>query len=189
MHGLPRFGAALAAIFMGIGLAACDEDPFVFRWNATPDTLRLYSLARPEPNLPSGAGFYPPPQTFLVETPDATGQWDVALDTESGALVLKPPGALGISSRGAIATLGAIPFDDVDEAPGDTLLFETNGPVVMTLGTVYAIRTNRRAGNFGSSCVYYAKLEPLVVDAVGGVLDFRYVASPVCNNRSLVPPD
>lgn len=185
-RGLGRVGALAALV---VGLAACDEDPFVFRWDATPDTMRLYSLARPEPNLASGFTFTPPPTAFVVETPDATGSWDVALDTESGALVLKPPGALGISARGAIATLGAIPFDDVDEAPGDTLLFEVDDAVVMTLGTVYAIRTNRRPGSFGSSCVYYAKMEPLVVNVAGGVLDFRYVASPVCNNRSLVPPD
>jgi hypothetical protein len=181
-----RQSAIVAALLMG--LTACEQDPFVFRWNATPDTVRLYSLARPEPNLVSGFGFLDRAR-ILVEAPGSTGQWDVALDTENGALVLKPPGALGISARAAIATLGAVPFDDVREAPGDTLLYELDDPVVMAIGTVYAIRTNRRTGNFNSACVYYGKMEPLVVDVAAGELEFRYVRSEVCNNRSLVPPD
>jgi hypothetical protein len=61
--------------------------------------------------------------------------------------------------------------------------------VPVSAGTVYAIRTNRRTGNFGSSCVYYAKMEPVAIDVAGGELQFRFVISPVCNNRSLVPPD
>jgi hypothetical protein len=179
--------ATLAGLL--IGLTACDEDPFVFRWDPTPATARLYSLARPEPNLPSGFAFSPPPGAFVVETPGSTGSWDVALDTEGGALVLKPPGALGITARAAIASLGAIPFDDVDEAPEDTLVYAVDDPVMLVVGEVYVIRTNRRAGSFRSSCVYYAKMEPQVVNATAGELDFRFVASPVCNNRSLVPPD
>ncbi len=186
VRALPRVGAVTAALLMG--LTACDEDPFVFRWNATPDTVRIYSLARPEPNLPSGFGFLER-SLIRVETPGATGTWDVALDTENGALVLKPPGALGITARAGIASLGAVPFDDVDVAPGDTLLYELDDPVVMETGRVYAIRTNRRTGNFGSTCVYYGKLEPLTVDATAGEMEFRYVRSEVCNNRSLVPPD
>jgi hypothetical protein len=179
--------AALAAALFAT-LTGCDNDPFEIRWNATPDTVRLYSLARPEPNLPSGFGFFDRAR-IQVETPGATGQWDVALDTENGQLVLKPPGALGISARAAIATLGSVPFDDVDEAPGDTLLYELDDPVVMSTGTVYAIRTNRRTGNFGSTCVHYGKMEPLIVDVASGEMEFRYVRSQICNDRSLVPPD
>jgi hypothetical protein len=185
LRGLPRLGAALASLL--VGLTACDEDPFVFRWDATPDTVRLYSLTRPEPNLASGFGFFDR-NLIRVEAPEATGTWDVALDIEGGALVLKPPGALGITARAGIASLGTIPFDDVDEAPGDTLAYELNNPVTMTVGNVYAVRTNRRAGSFGSSCVYYGKLEPVIVNLAAGELDFVYVISPVCNNRSLVPP-
>jgi hypothetical protein len=171
-----------------LGLAACDEDPFVFRWNATPDTVRIYSLDRPEPNLPSGFGFLDR-ALVRVETPGATGVWDVALDTEGGSLVLKPPGAFGISARAGIVPMGAISFDDLDEAPADTLLYVLHDPVVMETGQVYAIRTNRRTHNFGRTCVFYGKMEPLVVDVAAGELEFRYVRSEACNDRSLVPPD
>jgi hypothetical protein len=186
-RGLPRVGVLVASLV--VVLTACDEDPFVFRWDATPINARLYSLRRPEPNLSSAFGFNPPPHPVVLETPGASGTWDVALDTEGAALVLKPPGALGITARAAIASLGTIPFDEVDEAPGDTLVYFLDDPVTMVVGEVYAIRTNRQAGSFGSSCVYYAKLEPLVVDVAAGQMDFRFVASPVCNNRSLVPPE
>ena len=85
----PRSGARIAvlAALPILGLAACDEDPFVFRWNATPDTVLLYSLDRPEPNLPSGFGFLER-ALVRVETPGSTGVWDVALDTDGGSLVL-----------------------------------------------------------------------------------------------------
>jgi hypothetical protein len=183
-----RAWAPLLAAVAFATLTGCEDDPFEVRWNADPDTVRLYSLARPEPNLPSGFAFFDRTR-IQVESPGSTGLWDVALDTENGELVLKPPGALGISARAAIATLGSVPFDDVDEAPGDTLLYELDDPVVMSTGTVYAIRTNRRTGNFGATCVHYGKFEPLIVDAVGGEMEFRYVRSQVCNDRGLVPPD
>ena len=185
MRVLPRACAAAAALL--VGLAACD-DPFVARWDNVPDTVRLYSLARPEPNLPSGFGFWEK-VTVQIETPGSTGRWDIALDTENGSLVLKPPGALGISARAGIVTLGPVPFDEVREAPGDTLLYEVDDPVTVTAGTVYIIRTNRRTGNFGSSCVHYAKMEPVAIDAAGGELQFRFVRNPLCNDRSLVPPE
>jgi hypothetical protein len=178
----------VAAAIAFATLTGCEDDPYAIRLNATPDTVVLYSLARPEPNLPSAFAFFDRAR-IQVEAPGSTGQWDVALDTENGELVLKPPGALGISARAAIATLGSIPFDDVDEAPGDTLLYETDDPVVMSTGTVYAVRTNRRTGNFNATCVHYGKFEPLMVDVVGGVMEFRYVRSQVCNDRGLVPPD
>lgn len=185
---VPRFAAAAAALLMA--LTACSDDPFSFKWDDAPDTTLIYSIARPEPNLPSGYSFVPQAQgTVIVERPDATGTWDLALATQGPALALMPPGALGITARAAIATLGAVTFDDIDQAPADTLLYELNSPVPVSAGTVYVVRTNRRQGGFGTSCVYYAKVEPVVIDVAGGTLRFRYVASPICNSRELVPPE
>lgn len=180
-----------AALLMG--LAACSEDPFAYDWTDQPDTTFLYSLARPELNLNSGINFYERITGFSdglyrVEQPGTTGNWDVAVDTRAGELVLLPPGALGITARAAIANMGLVPFDDIDQAPGDTLLYELDDPIPVVAGTVYVVRTNRQAGNYGSSCVYYAKLEPVIIDVAGGKLTFRYVASPICNNRELVSP-
>jgi hypothetical protein len=175
--------AALAVTF-----TACGDDPFDFDWSDVPDTVQLYSLARPELSLASGFNFF---QRFAVriEDPTATGAWDIALDTRNAELVLLPPGALGVSGRARVSTITGVPFDEVVEAPGDTLLYEGNAPVPVVNGTVYVVSTNRSVGNFGSSCVYYAKMEPVLIDVAGGVLRFRYVSSPVCNSRELTPPD
>ena len=189
-----RAPAAATVAALAVGLAACGDDPFDFDWTDTPgvrDTVLLYSLARPELGLESGFSFVPQPAASVIEAPDATGSWDIALDTRAGELVLLPPGALGITSRARISHLGPVSFDDVVEAPEDTLLYVADDPVPVVAGSVYVVRSNRAPGGFGSStCLYYARLEPLVIDVAGGTLTFRYVANPICNNRELeYPPE
>jgi hypothetical protein len=179
--------ATIAALL--VGLAGCGDDPFSFRWSDVPDTAQLYSLARPEFNLRSGYSFAPPPSPSVVEGPNATGSWDIAVDTRDDQLVFLPPGALGITARAGVAVLGTIDFDDVVDAPEDTTRYENNAPIPVVAGTVYIVKTNRRTCSFGSSGVYYAKVEPVIIDVPGGSLVFRYVASPICNSRSLVPPE
>ncbi len=172
-----------------MGLNACGDDPFAYDWFDTPDTAVIFSLQTPlQQQLSSGFSFYDR-TPIRIEVAGATGSWDIALDTRNGELVVLPPGALGITARGAIASLGAVPFGDIDQAPSDTLLYEADDPIPMTLGHVYVVRTNRRAGNFGSSCVYYAKMSPTALDATAGSMFFEFVASPICNNRDLVSPN
>ena len=180
-----------AALLMGF--AACSEDPFAYDWYDSSDTTFLYSVASPQPNLPSGFNFYERASRISdgrvrVEQAGATGNWDVAVGTQGSSLVLLPPGALGITARAAVATMTGVAFDDIQQAPGDTLVYELNNPIPVVAGTTYVVRTNRQGGSFGSSCVYYAKLEPVAIDVAGGKLTFRFVASPICNNRELVSP-
>ncbi|MDH3205258.1 MAG: hypothetical protein OEO79_01520 [Gemmatimonadota bacterium] len=182
----PRVTAALAALT--ISLTACGDDPFAFRWSDAPDTAQIYSLARPELNIESGFSFADG-RAIAIELPSATGFWDAALDTQGGSLVLLPPGALGITSRARIAVLPATAYGDVVEAPADTLLYEADDPVPVVAGTIYVIRTNLRPGSFNSTCSYYGKMEPLVIDVPNGILTFRYITSPICNSRDLIPPE
>lgn len=182
----PALTAAAASVLVGV--AACGDDPFAFDWNAAPDTVLLYSLARPELNLVSAYNFLQE-QLIQVESPGATGRWDVAVDTRNGEIVFLPPGALNVVGEAQIVTLAGLSLDDVTEAPSDTLLYVSDAPVPVGLGDVYVIRTNRSIGSFGRSCVYYAKVEAVSVDPVGGTLTFREVTNPVCNDRDLVPPD
>ena len=186
----PRVGSARwpTALLLALLTSACGDDPFQIRWSAAPDTVLLYSLARPELNLHSAFNFSLR-STVRIEAPSATGEWDVALDTRGGQLVLLPPGALGIDSRARVAELPGRTFDEVEEAPSDTLLYAAVQPVPTQLGSVYAIRTRALAGAFGSRCVYFAKLAPLEIDVTEGRLRFVFVASPVCNDRRLVPPE
>ncbi|MGH7481494.1 MAG: hypothetical protein ACRELV_05020, partial [Longimicrobiales bacterium] len=71
-------GALAASAMLG-----CD-DPFDPRWppgTETPDTVELFSLARPEyQGLPSAFDFTPSARRrVVVEQPGETGNWDVAL--------------------------------------------------------------------------------------------------------------
>jgi hypothetical protein len=173
-------------LLLALSVSACD-DPFQIRWESQPDTALIYSLARPEPNLHSAFNFYFR-STLAIESPGSTGQWDVALDTENGRLVLLPPRALGINSRARIAALPGIAFGDVTDAPADTAAYVSNRAVPVALGTTYVVQTSEQTGTFGERCVFFAKLEPLIVDEVAGTLTFQYDASPVCNDPRLVPP-
>lgn len=180
--------AAAVVCALLVGLVGCGDDPFAFQWEDTPDTVLLYSLARPELNLVSGFNFREG-RPVRIEAANATGNWDLAVDTRDGQLVLLPPGAFGITSRARVAPLGGVAFADVVEAPEDTVAYVADDPVPVVVGHVYVVKTNQTIGTFSSRCVYHAKMEPVVADAAGGTLIFRYVTNPVCNSRDLVPPD
>jgi len=181
--------ALVATVALGTATAtACGSDPFAINWAVSPDTVLLYSLARPQLNLVSGFDFYNR-TAVRVEDANATGNWDIAVDTREGKIVLLPPGALGVDSRARVASLPGANFDEVVEAPADTTLYTATSPVPVELGTVYVMRTRQGYGSFGRVCVYYAKLEPLEIDPVGGTLRFVFDSSPVCNDRKLIPPN
>lgn len=182
----PKTVALTAALL--VSATSCGSDPFSFNWNAQPDTVLLYSLARPELNLVSGFNFFQR-TAVQVEAPAATGQWDVAVDTRGGEIVLVPPGAFGVVTAARISTVEGVGLDDVTVAPSDTLRYVADEAVPVRHGNVYIVKTNRAQGSFGSTCVYHAKLEPVEMDAAGGTFTFRYVVNPVCNSRDLVPPD
>ncbi len=169
-----------------VAWAACGSDPFAIKWSISPDTVTLYSLARPELGLPSGFNFYNR-VPVLVERASSTGNWDVAVGTQDGAIVLLPPGALNVPGKARVAALPGMSFDEVVEAPADTTLYSAVQPVPVQMGTVYVIRTNQSVGSFGTYCVYYAKLAPVEIDAAQGTLRFVFDSSPVCNDRALVP--
>lgn len=166
---------------------ACDDDLFRIRWEEDPDTAFLYSLARPELNLLSGFDFISR-LPVKIESPNATGKWDMVLDTQGGDLVFLTPEAVGIGgSRAGIATMEGMDFAEVRRAPADTARYVVDAPVPVEVGTVYVVRTRQQAGLYGQRCVYYGKFEPLEKDAVSGTLSFVFDVSPVCNSRKLFP--
>jgi hypothetical protein len=185
-----RVTLAFAAVAVAgiVGTVGCGDDPFKIEWEISPDTVTLWSLTRPELGLPAGFDFLQG-EPIRVEQASATGRWDLALSAEGQSLVLLPPGALSIPSRARVARLTGRSFDEVVEAPADTTLYSAVDPVPVEMGSVYVVRTNQRVGSFGTSCVYYAKLAPLTIDPEAGTLRFVYDASPVCNDRALIPRD
>lgn len=178
----------LLALLPALVLGACDDDPFRIDWEVAPDTVLLYSLARPELGLPSAFNFNRR-QFIEIEAPGATGTWDLAVDTQDGELVLLVPGAMGLQSRARITSLTGMTFEEVREAPADTSAYIADMPVPVELGPVYVVQTGESTSSFGARCVYYAKLEALDVDAALGTLRFVYDSNPVCNSRDLIPPE
>jgi hypothetical protein len=180
-------GRVLALTLLLPGVWACDDDPFKIRWSANPDTVLLYSLARPELNLNSGFDFVGR-TPVRIEAPSAVGKWDLAVDTKDGQVVFVPPGAIGVtSSRARIAPLGGMSFEDIRRAPRDTTLYIGDRVVPVVPGDLYVIRTRQQIGSWGTRCVYYGKLLPLQADPENGTLTFVYDVSPVCNDRKLIP--
>ncbi len=177
---------AMAAAF--VAMVACDDDPFAIRWQIDPDTVRLYALSRPEPNLVSGFDFHPR-RAVRIEAPTTGSDWDLAVDVRDGQFVWLPPGALGISSDAGVAILEGESFESATEAPEDTTLYVGDAPVPIVAGRIYVIRTRRHPGFFGTLCNYYGKIEPLATDFTSGSVYFQFDVSGACNNRDLIPPD
>ena len=182
MHRFVLPGCALVLL---AGLACDETDPFEFQWIANPDTVLLYSLARPELNLYSAADLVNR-KVVRVASATGSGEWDIALDTEEGGLVLRTPSSLGIESEAGIAVFPGSAFDDVEEAPEDSAAYAVEDPVDVALGTVYVVRTREVSGTAGVGCSRYAKLEPLIVDLENQTLTFVYDTNPDCDDRNLV---
>jgi hypothetical protein len=186
---IPRSSKAWGLLLpLFILTTACDDDLFQVNWRENPDTVILFSLARPELNLRSGFDFISR-TPIRIESPEATGKWDMVLDTHEDGLVLLPPGALGIQgTRARIIPMGPVDYDDVRRAPSDTTTYIGDQAVPVEIGHIYVVRTRLQAGFYGRQCVYYGKFEPLEEDVVEGTLTFVFDISPVCNSRKLYPP-
>ena len=183
-----RLGPLPALLFFLPSIWACDDNPFQVRWELNPDTVLIYSLARPEMNLASAFDFVGRTKV-RVESPSAVGEWDLAVDTRDGAIVFVPPGAIGVlNSTARVAPMGNIDFDDLQRAPRDTTLYIGDRPVQAEVGQLYVVRTRQKVGGYGTRCVYYGKIEPIEADPLEGTLTFVFDISPVCNDRKLFPP-
>jgi hypothetical protein len=184
-----RFRRVLLLVVL---FAAGCSDPFGPRfWNATPQSVTVFSASRPEyVGLVSAVDVANDPiQAISIEAPGATGNWDfVLVDRAGGGLALVPAGALdGVTSRARIAVIEGAAFLDIREAPRDTALYSADA-VALRPGVVYVIRTRRAACGFGSGS-FYAKMQPLEIDEARGVFRAAIVRNPICDDRSLVPPE
>jgi hypothetical protein len=180
-------GRSLLLLLVVPGLTACDDEIFKIIWEEAPDTVILYSLARPELNLYSGFDFLS--RTGVkIESPQAVGNWDLALDTRDGDLILLPPGAMGVrDSEAAIVPMGDMAYEDLKKAPRDTTLYISDQPVAIRVGDLYVIRSRKAPGSYGSLCSYFGKFVPLAKDLENGSLTLMFDMSPVCNDRKLIP--
>jgi hypothetical protein len=176
--------------FASVGVSTgCGENIFDQKWTiARVDTVLIYSLARPELNLPSGFDFLNR-QLVELQAPGATGAWDLVLDTRDGQLVFLPPGVLQITSAAMVLPLPDMVFGDVIKAPKDTTLYSRDQAVPVSTGTVYVLRTHQGADRFGFPCSFWGKLQPIEVDLAAGAVRFEYDVSTLCDDRGLIPTD
>ncbi len=179
----------LAAFLVGVTLAGCDEGFPRRSFSTVPDTVSLFSLSRLEHiGLPSAYTFAAGvqfPQAVIVEAPDNTGQWDVAVVDEATGLALAPAGFFpAISVRPALARIAGETLESLERAPGDEDAYNDSTPELAAPGDLFVVRT-RQVGR----CVYFAKLEILEADDVDGSLTFHFIANPNCNDRVMVPPE
>jgi len=148
----------------------------------------LYSLARPELNLPSGYDFVDR-RELEIQQPGATGLWDLLVDTQDGQLVFVPPGALGIDSEVMILPIPDMAFDDLLTAPEDSTLYTRDQPVSIETSSVYVLRTHEGPSRFGVPCVFWGKIQPTEIDLALETVQFIYDVSILCDDRGLVPED
>ena len=174
-------------------VAACD-DPFgPTVWDATPDTLTLFSASRPEylglvsaVDITQFGGVVPLP----IEAPGVTGNWDFALTDLDGGLALVPASAFaGLESRSRIGVLpDTITWEEVTQAPRDTTEFGVD-PLPLVAGSVYVVRSRRASCGGVSSGFRYGKLRAVEINVAAGTYRFEIVRNPLCDNRSFVPPE
>jgi hypothetical protein len=171
-------------------MAACDDSFGPRPWDASPDTVTLYSASRPELlGLPAGFDFIQP-QRVLLEAPGGASAWDIALIEEEGRFVLLPSGAFEpLVSRAAIAASTETSLEAVERAPDGADAFGTEG-LPIEVGAIYIVRTRAATCDvFGTSGSRYAKLQAIEIDEAMGTFRFAAVSNPFCNDRALIPPE
>lgn len=116
---------------------------------------------------------------------DVTAEWDVLYRVESdGTPVLVPRGVLLEGETQAGLQLLSGTFSGLERAPAEG--YTVDAPMEVGEGDVLALRT-RQDPSLSLRCRRYAKLEIQEVDMELGVLRFRYLRNPNCEQRVLIP--
>jgi len=155
-------------------------------WRPAIDEVFLYSLDRPELNLPTGFDFRGRRQIDIAAT-DKGRDWDVAVGTRDGVMVFLPPGALGIASEARVAVVPGTELEDVVIAPEDLESYVSDEPIPLNIGDTYVIRSRRQSDFFGFSCIYYAKATPIQLSPEVEYIRIRFETNPFCNDPRLRP--
>lgn len=174
--------------FVAVTLAACGDDLGPRTWEATVDTVTVYSLARAElQGLPAGLDIVEN-RLAVIEGVGTSLRWDVALSETESAFVLLPPGAFpGIDASAGVAEFTDRSFEELERAPADTAAYTRTQAVTLRPGPVYVVRS--RPNPQLRSCVYFAKLHIVDTDPAAGTVRLAYTRNPFCNDRALVPGD
>ena len=186
--GRPALGKAIPVVLAAAWLLApgCGDDPYQLDWVQGYDTLELYSRENPRPGLENAFDFVNL-DAVVLEALGATGNWDVAVGGDAGGLTLLPTGALSVETTAGIKRVPGT-LEDVLRAPQDSTEYERLAPVPLELGSTYIIRTRVHSDAYGeTTCIFFAKMEPLAIDLENLLVRFVYGANPNCGDTSLTP--
>lgn len=183
-----RISRFLLPILTLVVAAGCNDTTGLNDWNATPDTVTLYSASRPQlSGLQSGYDITAP-RPVIVESVSTGQAFDFLVTDVNGAFSLIPSGALTAqNNKAGLARVSATTLESIRSAPSDTSQFQQKAPVAVNPGDFLVVRS-RRVSCLISSGSYYAKMHVLTVDPAAGTLKFEFVRNPFCTNQSLVPP-
>ncbi|MGH7506984.1 MAG: hypothetical protein ACRELX_15110, partial [Longimicrobiales bacterium] len=103
-NGGARRRLRLAALIALPVVGACDDGFGPQNWDATPDTVVVFSISRPE-LLGKPSGFdMTRLEPVTIESPLGGVNWDFALAEQDGEFVMLPASSIeGLGSRAAIA--------------------------------------------------------------------------------------
>lgn len=174
---------ALAVLAAALAAAGC-QDPFG-------------NTQRPLPREPFSAaladfqtGGLGEPTAFDLATarpvrPHQTSAWDfVYWVTGEGAPQFRTRSVVIDDSTDAGFNRVEGSLEGLGEAPADG--YVTDRPVPIDSGAVYAVRS-RQDPRVGIRCRRYGKLEVTRVDPEAGVVEFRHLVNPNCEDRNLTP--
>ena len=176
------FGLSTAAVLT----AACG-DPFgqTATLENTVDTVTLYALRGTSIRLPSGFDMLQPVGSQAVQT-HTTSQFDFAFEIDStGAGVIYPAGALGLSREPGLQLLSRS-FEDVRRAPDDG--YRADSAITVTPGTVFVARSRVTS----LLCVFvavprYGKFHVLALDTANRSITLETLVDLNCGFRGLEP--
>lgn len=174
----------LLALTSTLVLSGCDDGFGPQIWGNFPDTVTLFSLARPEHVDRPSAYNMTGRSGVVVDRPKLNpADFDFAVsENGEGEFLLLPAGVFAEFdvSPGILKDTTAATFDELARAPRNG--YSVEEPVVADSNRVYVVRS-RQARN---GCFFYGKIEVLELDPTGSVT-IRALTNPNCSDRSLVP--
>ncbi|MEJ2502960.1 MAG: hypothetical protein P8177_06530 [Gemmatimonadota bacterium] len=177
----------VAVLVSALPFVGCDE--YEIALLPVVDSVRLYSLARPEyTGFYSAFDFFSPTRVVVEQAKlGAVTDFDMAFSEMDGQFVMLPAGIFQTFdiTPGMIRIDGGVAFDEYDEAPSDG--YVTDEPVPLEVDALYVVRS--RAVQLSSGpCTRYGKFQVKTLDPEGTV-EFRFLRNNRCNDRLVTEED
>ncbi len=119
---------------------------------------------------------------------DESSEWDVAFAIMGGEPVWLPQGFFeAFEPSSGIVRLEGV-FDQIQDAPSNRELYETEDPVPLVEGATYAIRS-RNDPALSLPCRIFAKLEVISIEGDPTRARIRILWNPNCDRRRVTPGD